>query len=193
MMKYFFAFGALISFICAIFCGKLGELSSEILKSGPKAIELILILAGGICFWSGIMNVAKDSGLTTKLSKLFSPILKFIFKNPSEKAIEAMSLNISSNILGLANAATPFGIEAMRQLKLQNNNKNTATYNMILFCVLNTSSVQIIPTTVLTLRIAHGSLNAFSIFLPTLISSFGSLIICLIFVKFFSFCLKDKT
>lgn len=192
-MQWFFLLGAALSFLCALLNGRLNELSSSVLSSGPKSVRLILILTGGLCLFSGIMNIAKDSGLTKKIAKLFSPILKLIFKNPSKEALEAIAMNVSANILGLSNAATPFGIEAMRLLNLKNPNKNTASYNMILFCVLNSSSVQVIPSTVLTLRIAHGSLDPMSIFLPTIISSFGSLLVCVISVKIFAYILGDKT
>lgn len=105
------------------------------------------------------MRVAKASGLMEKFSRVLSPVLKRLFKgiNPKGEAMGYIVLNITANLLGLGNASTPFGIAAMKALEKEENSGEAATDNMILFVVLNTASLQLIPTTAAALRLQHGS------------------------------------
>lgn len=185
-MKWFFLFGVVFSILFGIISNKMSNISIAIIGSSTSAINLFFSICGAICFWSGIMKIAQDAKITSAISKIFKPIFKKLFNNPSDESIEAVSMNVSANLLGLGNAATPFGLEAMKKFKESNNNKNFASHNMILFCVLNTSALQIIPTTVATLRFNNGSTDPMKILCPTLLSSSTALLSSIVAVKIFS-------
>jgi len=135
------------------------------LISASKGIELILTILPVMCLWLGIMNIAKKSGLLDKLAKLLTPVLKVIFPEipVSHPALSYISINVIMNMLGVGNAATPFGLKAMKSLQELNNQKDTASRSMITFIILNTAAVTIIPTTIISLRILNKSLNPMSI------------------------------
>ncbi len=159
MMKW--VFGGLITFslLFGIINGDVSAVSNAALTECGNAVTLIITLAGVICLWSGIMQIAQSSGLVNMLAKLFTPVLSRIFKciNPKGKAMGYIVLNLISNLLGLGNASTPFGIAAMRELEKEEGSGISASNNMIIFVVMNTASLQIIPTTVAALRLKNGS------------------------------------
>lgn len=160
MMKWVFGILILLSLVCGLFTGQLDKVSKAVFEEGSNAVELCIFLAGSMCVWGGIMRVAEASGLTALISKVLSPIGKFLFKglDTSGRAFSAIVLNVTANLLGLGNAATPLGLEAMKALEREEKPKNgRATDNMIVFILLNTASITIIPTTVAALRLAHGS------------------------------------
>ena len=185
-LKWIFCLGVIFSIVFGIISNKMNNVSIAAIGGSKAAINLFLSICGAICFWNGIMKVAQYSKITSSIAKIFAPVLKKLFKNPSKQAIEAVSMNVSANLLGLGNAATPLGINAMKNFQKSNKNSNSASYNMILFCVLNTSAIQIIPTTIATLRLEHGSTNPMKIFYPTLISSTSALLASILAVKIFS-------
>ena len=152
------------------------------LSSASKSIELILTMLPVMCLWLGIVNIAKKSGLLDKLSKLLTPILKFIFPEiPKEHpAFSYISINIIMNMLGVGNAATPFGLKAMKSLQELKIEKDTASRSMITFIVLNTAAVTIIPTTIISLRILNKSINPMSIVPYIILTSTLSCLIGLI-------------
>jgi len=172
----FFILGILYSFITGT------NISSEMLSASSKSIELILTIIPVMCLWLGIISIAKKSGLLDKLAKLLTPILKFIFPEiPKDNpAFSYISINIIMNMLGVGNAATPFGLKAMKELQELNNNKDIASRSMITFIVLNTAAVTIIPTTIISLRILNRSLNPMDIVPYIIITSTLSCIIGLI-------------
>lgn len=158
----------IVSFSYAIFSGNLEQLNSAIFQSTSDAIMLSIDLLGTICLWNGIMQVANKTSLIDKLTNLLSPIIKILFpemkKNkPIQKEI---SMNMIANILGLGNAATPLGLKAMKSMQKDNPKKDTLTNSMLVFIVLNTASIQLIPTTVLAIRNSLGSSNPTSIIFP---------------------------
>ena len=152
------------------------------LLSAAKGIELILTILPVMCLWLGIMNIAKKSGLLDKLAKLLTPVLKVIFPEipPSHPALSYISINIIMNMLGVGNAATPFGLKAMKSLQELNKQKDTASRSMITFIILNTAAVTIVPTTIISLRIMNKSLNPMSIVPYIIITSTLSCLIGLI-------------
>ena len=165
MMNYIWAFLIILSTICAFFTGNVSSLSNAVLSGANDAVSLIISILGMMAFWTGIMKIAEKSKITEYLSNLFSPIIKFIFpdcpaESPSAKAI---CMNITANLLGLGNAATPFGIEAMKKLQKNNSSKSTATNSMAMLVVINTASLQLIPTLLCTLRQKHGCTNPMEI------------------------------
>lgn len=158
--------------------GKFDVLNNQILNSGKITLDLIIQIFPLISLWLGIMNIAKNSGLLNKLSKIIEPILIKIFPEipKSHESLGYISSNIIANIFGLGNAATPFGIKAMQSMQKLNLNKKTASRSMITFLVINTSSITLIPTTIISLRMMHHSKNPSIILIPCLVVSFISLI-----------------
>lgn len=140
-----------------------------------------------IALWLGVMNIANKSGLLDKMSKLFNPILKMLFPEipKNHESLNYISSNIVANMLGLGNAATPFGLKAMKSLQEINSNKDTASRSMITFLIINTAGVTIVPTTVISLRMHHGSINPTEILGATLITTFISLIFGILIDRLF--------
>ncbi len=158
-MKVFFFIIVLFSVILGTANGSMDKVSQAALTECTAAVTLAVSLCGTICFWSGIMNIAERSGLTAKLSALVSPLLGKLFSgiDRSGRAMNYIVLNLVSNLLGLANAATPLGIKAMEELKAEENAEESATDNMIIFTVMNTASLQLFPATVAAIRANNGS------------------------------------
>ena len=179
----------IISFIYAVFKFNMNELNNAIFESCKQTVEMILSFIGVMCMWNGIMEIIKETTLINKITKCLSPLMKFLFPdiNKENKAYKEMSMNIVANLLGLGNAATPFGIKAMTRLKELNNNSDIASRSMITFLVINTSSVTIIPTTVISLRIASGSNNPTEIMTACIITTFLSSFIGLLIDRLFYF------
>ena len=163
----------IISFSFAIFTGNLDKLNSSIFESTSDAINLSFSLLGTICLWNGIMQIASNTSIIGKLTKLLKPIIKFLFpelKNNS-KIQKEISMNIIANILGLGNAATPLGLKAMNSMQKDNKKKDTLTDSMMMFIVINTASIQIIPTTVVAIRNSLGSENSTAIVFPVWVAT----------------------
>ena len=149
-MGKFFFFSVLLSVIFSIITGKTAEVSAAALEESSHAAELSLKLLGSLCFWSGISKVAEESGLVEKFRKFLKPALLLVFpslKN-EEKALGAISMNVAANLFGLGNAATPLGIIAMKELHKISGFSSVATKEMVCFVVMNTASLQFLPTTV---------------------------------------------
>ena len=159
MMNYIWAGMIVFSFISAVFSGRLQEVSDGITDGADEAIEIVLSLLGIIMLWSGVMEIAERSGLTQKISKMLSPMLKLIFPKLDLKSdtANAISMNISANLLGLGSAATPLGIEAMKRLYNEGGKKDFATDYMIRFVVINTAALHLIPTTIAMFRQNYGA------------------------------------
>lgn len=194
MMKYIFGGLILISVICGIFSGNMSEVSSSVLSGGSQAIELCLSIMGVMCLWCGVMRVAENAGLIKMLSRLLSPPLKLIFKgiNPKGKAFGFIAMNIISNLLGLGNASTPLGISAMKELEKEEQTSDTISTNMMLLIVINTASIQLVPTTIASLRLAAGSKSPFEIIAPILLVSAISVTVGIFAVKAFDGKRRDK-
>lgn len=195
MMKWIFGFMILCSVIFGCISGNIGEVSNSVISEGVSAVELAIYMLGGMCVWGGIMRVADKAGLTEKMCILFKPLARFIFKgiNPKGKAFKAMIMNVTANILGLGNAATPFGIEAMKQLEQEEHTGDTASDNMILFTVLNTASITLIPTTAAMLRLKHGSVRPFEIIPAVIICSVIILALTMTFTVIVNAIRKKKS
>lgn len=158
----------IISYIYAIFTGKVNEINNSVFESCESAVKLTITFLGTMCLWTGIMQIAKKTTLIDKLTNFLNPIMKILFpeiqkQNPVHKEI---SMNMVANILGLGNAATPLGLKAMKTMQKENPKKDTLTNSMAMFIIINTASIQIIPTTVIAIRSSLGSTNPTSIILP---------------------------
>lgn len=163
----------IISFSFAILSGNLEKLNSSIFESTENAINLTINLLGTMCLWSGIMEIANNTKIINDLSKKLKPIIKFLFPelNNNNKIQKEISMNMIANILGLGNAATPLGLKAMESMNKENKNKDKLTNSMMMFIVINTASIQIIPTTVIAIRNSLGSENPTSIIIPVWIAT----------------------
>ncbi len=181
MLNYIWSGIVVISIICSIFLGNTGDLSKALIDSGTSSINLILTLAGIMCLWSGIMNIAVESGFTNLMSRLFSPLLRPLFPklDKNSYAFQSITMNISANLMGLGNTATPFGLKAMEQLHTLNDKSDVASNEMVVFVVMNTASLQLLPTTLASLRQAYGSSDPFEIIVPVWISSACALAVAL--------------
>ena len=163
----------IISFAYAIFSGNLEKLNSSIFQSTNDAIKLSIELLGTICLWNGIMQVASNTSIIDKLTNLLCPIIKLLFPEmrKNKQIQKEISMNMIANILGLGNAATPLGLKAMKSMQEENVQKDTLSNSMLVFIVLNTASIQIIPTTVIAIRNSLGSTNPTKIVFPVWIAT----------------------
>lgn len=193
MINYIWGIFLVVGIIYSVINGD-NNITNNLFTSGNKAIDMILNLVPLMCLWLGTMKIAEVSGLLNVVSNKLSKFLKIIFPEiPSgDPAIGYISSNIVMNMMGLGNAATPFGMKAMSELKRLNSNSDVASRSMITFLVINTSSVTIIPTTVISLRLMYGSVNANDIIFVTIITTFLSTIIALCLDRIFYFVWRKK-
>ncbi len=174
-----------ISVIVGIIEGRIDEVARAVTDSAKLGFEIALGLAGIMSLWLGIMSIATESGLVNLLGKLLRPILKWLFPDipPEHPAMGAMTMNIAANMLGLANAATPFGLQAMKELQTLNEHAKIATNSMCTFLAINTSSVQLIPATAIAYLAANGSTNPSSVIVSSLIATVISTVVAVFSVK----------
>lgn len=153
--------------------GRMAELTGAAVESAGKAVTLAIGLAGVMTLWLGLLRVAEEAGLVRALARAARPLMRRLFPAvpPEHPAMGAMLMNISANLLGLGNAATPFGVKAMQELEALNRHKGTASDAQALFCALNTASVQLIPASVIALRASAGSRAPGEIIGATLLAS----------------------
>jgi len=147
--------------IVGILNGRVDAVTKAVVDSSKSAVELSIGLLGIMCLWTGLMEVAEKSGIIRIISRGVRPILKFLFPGipKGHPALGAIVMNLVANFLGLGNAATPLGLKAMSEMQKLNRNKETATNEMSMFLVLNTSCIQLVPATVIAVRAAAGSKN----------------------------------
>lgn len=175
----------LVSVIVGGIEGRLDNVVKAVTDSAKLGFEVALGLAGIMSLWLGIMSIATESGLVAKLGLVLKPILKRLFPEvPSDHpAMGSMVMNLAANMLGLANAATPFGLQAMKELQTLNQHVSIATNSMCTFLAINTSSVQLIPATAIAFLAASGSSHPSSIILSSILATTVSTIVALVAVK----------
>lgn len=185
-------FICVLSFIFGCISGNISELGNAVYDGASSAVTLTISLIGMMCLWNGIMRVAVASGVVDRLSRVMSPLLKFLFPDAYKKnnGMGEIAASFSANIFGIGNAATPLAIKAMQKLEENNNNKGVATNDMIMFTVLGTASFDIFPTTLIALRKAAGSEAPFEIIVPVWICSFITAVVAVLLVK--GFCSVRK-
>ena len=180
----------IISIVYAIFSGNVENLNNSIFESAESAVNLALTLLGMTCLWSGIMEIASKTRIIDYLSIFLRPLMKKLFSNLNEKSYNNIIMNIIANILGLGNAATPLGLKAMKELQKENNNKEELSDNMMMLIILNTASLQIIPTTIIAIRSSLGSTNPTKIIFPVWISTICAAFVGSVFTKVIIKCTK---
>lgn len=159
--------------IAAAVNGRMAELSRAALESAGSAIALAIGLAGVMALWLGLMRVAEEAGAVRALARAARPLMTRLFPDvpPEHPAVGAMLMNVSANLLGLGNAATPFGVKAMQELETLNPHPGAATDAQALFCAINTASLQLVPVSVIALRASAGSRAPGEIIGATLLAS----------------------
>jgi len=182
------------SVIFSIVNNKLEDFTKSIFDATKQAVEVSLFLLGIIALWLGITKIIEDSGLIYHIPKFFRPLISKLFKKiPKEHpSITSITLNLLANFFGLGNAATPLGIKAMKDLQTLNEDKESVSFEMMLFLVINTASIQFIPFTVVGLLSQYGSQSPNSIVLPTLIATIISAVIAVINLYIFKFLFDKK-
>jgi len=152
-----------LSILCGLATGRGPAVASAAVEGASAAVELALSIAGMLCLWTGVMEVMRQSGLADKLSKLLEPALRRLFPQAvrDREAMDSISANVSANLLGLGSAATPFGLQAAR--RLARNSPGVASDSLCMLVVCNTASIQLIPTTVASVRAAQGCAAPFDI------------------------------
>jgi spore maturation protein A len=182
MLNYVWFALIAISFFVGAFTGQIDAVTEAAISSAELAAQLALGLIGIMALWLGMMRIAEESGLVNLIAQIVRPLTLWLFPEipPDHPAISSIVLNMSANVLGLGNAATPLGLKAMQELQQLNENKDTATNAMCTFLAINTSSVQLIlPATVVALMGVQSS----QLFLTTMIATSLSTIAGLIAVK----------
>jgi spore maturation protein A len=193
MINFIWFFILIIGLIFGIASGVSAALSKSIIDSASSTVQLIMQLGGIMCLWCGIMKIAEESGLIGKIAIILKPLLGLIFSDAkrNDKAMGAIVMNLTANMFGLSNAATPFGIKAMQELGKINpqNDKETASNDMAIFLVLNAACIQLIPTTIISIRAAVGSQNPAATIVPSIVATgtaaIVGVIICKILQKYF--------
>lgn len=152
-----------LSILCGLAAGRGPEVAAAAAEGAAAAVELSLSIAGMLCLWTGVMEVMRQSGLAGQLSRLLAPLLRRLFPQAAgdRRTMDAISANVSANLLGLGNAATPLGLEAARGLA--RSSPGTASDGLCMLVVCNTASIQLIPTTVASVRAAQGCQTPFDI------------------------------
>ncbi|MBM7701675.1 nucleoside recognition domain-containing protein [Metabacillus iocasae] len=184
----------IIGLVFAVINGRVEEVNKAIFQGAGEAVTISIGLISILVFWLGIMNIAQQAGLLDKLARLFRPIIAKLFPDvPNDHpAIGYILSNMMANLFGLGNAATPLGIKAMEQLKKLNHDKDEASRSMITLLAINTSSLTIIPTTVIALRITYDSANPAEIVGTTLLATICSTLGAILFDRYFHYRRMQK-
>jgi len=173
MLNYIWFALMLIALLVAAWTGKAADVTKASVDSAKTAVEISIGLVGVMTLWLGVMRVAEKAGLITTLGRALRPLTRLLFPDvpPDHPAIGAVIMNLAANMLGLSNAATPFGIKAMEELQELNPEKETASNAMVTFMVLNTAGIQFIPATIIAVLAAAGSKNPTAIISTTLVAT----------------------
>lgn len=184
-MNYLWPIFIISSLIFSFFTGSPEFTLAEGFNAAENAVKTVLSFAGIMCFWSGVLRVAENGGMISKLERLLAPVTGILFPalKKGGRPLEKITSNIAANLLGMGNAATPAGIDAMAELDKINPHPEKPTDEMCIFTILNTASLQLVPTTVISLRAAAGASSPSSVLAPILICSCISLAAALLSMK----------
>lgn len=193
MINIIWALMAIVGIVYAMFNGTLEDVNEAIFNSAQEAVTLTIYLLSTLVFWLGMMKVAEAGGILKALARLFKPFVKKLFPEIPEDhpAIGYILSNITANMFGLGNAATPMGIKAMEEMK-KLSQSNIASRSMITFLALNTSGLTIVPTTVIAVRMQYASASPTEIVGTTLIATIVSTTFAIIFDRLFYYLEKNK-
>jgi len=185
MLNFIWPIFIIVSFTYAIINGSISQVNNSIFDSTKSAVDLTISLMGTTCLWTGIMQIAANTKIVKHLSRLLSPIMKKLFPDikKEEKVHKEITMNIIANIMGLGNAATPLGLKAMKSMQDKNKDKSKLSNTMCIFIVLNTASIQLIPTTVIAIRNSLGSNNPTSMIVPVWIATICAAVAAVVSAK----------
>ena len=175
----------IISYIYKLINGNVGKVNNAVFEYTEMAVNLAITLLGTMCLWNGLMEIASNTKLINTINKLLNPIVNYLFpeSGKNKNIHKEISMNIISNMLGLGNAATPLGLKAMKSMQEQNNNKDRLTDDMATFIILNTASIQVIPTTVIGIRMSLGSIQPTKIIFAVWFSTICAAIVGIVVTK----------
>ncbi len=178
-MNYVWGFLMVIAVICGMVTGRTAQVSEAVLNGGTKGVELCITLLSMMILWGGLTAIMQQSGLSSLLGMFLSPLIKRLFPDLKNepKARNAIAMNVAANMLGLGNAATPLGIKAMKELSRVNTQGKVASNSMVTFVVLNSVSVQLIPTGLMILRKQFGAQNPGDVMSAVWFASVGSAVL----------------
>ncbi|TCS93448.1 nucleoside recognition domain-containing protein [Hazenella coriacea] len=187
MINYIWLFMILSGVVAAILQGRVDLVTTAALNGAKDAVAVCIGLISILVFWLGMMKIAQDAGLLEKLARLLRPIAKFLFPNVplDHPAMGYILSNMSANMFGLGNAATPMGIKAMEELQKLNPDPKTATPAMCTLLALNTSGLTLIPTTIIGIRLKYGSSDPTDIIGPTILATFIATSIAIFLDRFY--------
>lgn len=186
MMNYIWSGMLLISILFSLFTGTISEFTDNLMSSCTRAVEFTIGLIGIMAVWSGLMNIAENSGLISWISKKASPIMQFLFPNEKdEQTIAIMLMSFITNIFGAGNSATVFSLKAMGRLDNENHHSIYASNAMCMFVITTMSMVQLVPVTIIKIRSDLGSADSGDIIIPSIIAGIISMIVPIIICKFY--------
>ena len=184
-MSIIWSFMIIVAIIFSFITGNADRLIEYISKAAANSIENIMALSGMVCFWTGIFNILKNTPIIDKLSNFVKPITSKLLKKDEidDEIMQDVALNVTSNAMGIGNASTVFGISAIKKMQAKNKNMDKPSDSMTSFILLNTASIQIVPTTIISLRALYGSENPGEIILSVWIITFVALIVGIVSIK----------
>ncbi len=187
MLNYLWGGMIFLGIVISFFTGNTSNITNAIIDSSKEAVVVSITMLGLIAMWSGLMEIAKESGLIKKLTQKMKPFLFLLFpKIPkNHKALDYISTNIIANILGLGVASTPAGIKAMESMQTLNDKKDEASSSMCMFLIFNMSSLQLITVNIIAYRAQYNSANPSEIIVPGIIATLVSTIVGVIVAKIF--------
>lgn len=177
----------LLGILFSLFTGRPEVISNVILYDIQKSVDLILSLISVMAFWTGLMRIAEKSGLLNKLSNILKPLIHLLFKDiqNSKESVNAVVMTLLANMFGLGNSATALGIKAMKEMQNINMHKKVASNSMCMLLIINMSSIQLIPLSVIKLRADAGAINPTDIILPTIVATSFSTLVAIICAKYY--------
>ncbi len=183
MLNYLWGFMIVIGIVVGVLNGRIDEVSTQAITSSKEAVTLCIAMLGVMSLWTGIMQIAKASGIIDGLTKVFRPLIRLLFPDiPVGHVVnEYIASNMIANILGLGWAATPMGLKAMKELKILNKDSEYASADMCTFLIINISSLQLIPVNIIAYRSQYGSISPTEILGAALIATAISTIAGVIF------------
>lgn len=178
-MNYIWGGLILISLAASVFTGRVEQTAAAATAGASAAIESCVSLLGIMCLWTGLAKIGEKSGIISVLSRLLKPVTKLLFPNvkTDSPAMRAIVMNLVANMMGMGNAATPLGINAMKELHKLNNYRSSASNDMCMFIVINTASIQLLPATLISMRQSFGSADSGAVIVPVWIVSIIAVII----------------
>ncbi len=187
MLNYIWAFLIIIAVITGFFTGRISFVAEAAISGAGEGASLIFSMLGVMCFWTGILEIAEKGGVIRGIATLLRPITKLLFPRleKNDPATGAIVMNMAANLLGMGNAATPLGLRAMQLLDKKNSGRKRASEEMCMFVLVNTASLQLLPTTIMLLRQNTGSASPGEIIFPVWVVSLSALLVGVLSAKFF--------